>query len=128
MLKANWEKEYPLGALLLKGAMSAGEVFLYSAVVYFFWNYVVAKIGAYANFKLANYWHAVALFILTRFLLNDHLIASDPVIVHCDCGHSPEEEAEKIVIDDNKCFCSCGQCGPLSKHDCGRSACYSGRK
>ena len=95
-MKNDWKKEYPLGALLLKGLTTVAEIFVYSLVIFFAWNFVMPKLGIVT---LVNYWYAVALFLLSRFLLNDHILSPDPIIMHCDCF---EDEGTPMVVEDKK--------------------------
>lgn len=94
-----WEREYPLGALLVKGFTTAGEIFLYGWVVFFFWNYIMPKFGIPA---FTSYWHALAMFILSRFLLNDHILTPEPVVVHCDCTEEVTNACSIHPVEEKK--------------------------
>ena len=85
-----------IGDIIKKGIVTVIDIFLYSAFVYFIWNWVMPKLGVIA---LANYWQGVALFLLSRFLLSDHILTSDPVIVHCNCH---EDIETPMVLEDKK--------------------------
>ena len=85
-----------LGDIIKTAFVTMVDIFLYSGFVYFIWNWIMPKLGIVV---LANYWQAVALFMLSRFLLNDHILTSDPIVVHCDC----EGEIETpMVVEDKK--------------------------
>jgi hypothetical protein len=95
-MKQDWRHEYPLGSLLVNLLQTVAELLIYSWVVMFFWNYVMYNKLGLPTF---TYMNAVGLFILSRFLLNDHLIVKDPIIIHCGCG---EEIETPMVMEDKK--------------------------
>ncbi len=96
--KQQLEKEYPLGYLITKVIVGIARILLFSVIIFISWNAVIPHIG---GFKLDNYLEAVALFILSRFLLNDTIISRDPITVHCDCM-VPEGEPDFSVSVEEK--------------------------
>jgi hypothetical protein len=103
-----------IGKILLKGLLLVVDIALFSIVVMFLWNYLAPLLGL----MTISYKTSVAIFLLSRFLLKDHLLSPEPVIVHCQ--HDKEEmEAEETEAAIN-CLCGnsmlntdkfCGRCG-----------------
>jgi hypothetical protein len=99
-----------IGKVLIKGLLFVIDVLLFSTIVMFLWNYLAPLLG----FVLISYKTAVAVFLISRFLLKDHLLSPEPTIVHCQ--HDEEEVAEAAI----NCKCGnsmlntdkfCGMCG-----------------
>lgn len=89
------------GHLLLKGFLLLVDIALFSGIVMFLWNYLAPILGLVT----LSYKSSIAVFLLSRFLLKDHLLSPDPIIVHCDCENEPKKEENKTPVATN---CICG--------------------
>jgi len=66
------------------------DIFFFSGATYFLWNYLSPTLGLVTITPI----QAVAIFLLSRFLLKDHLLSSEPTVVHCDCEDDDVDEKE----------------------------------
>lgn len=87
-----------IGKILLKGFLLVIDIVLFSAVVMFLWNYLASFLGL----VIIGYKTSVAVFLLSRFLLKDHLLSPEATIVHC---RHDEEDMEAMEAETN---CKCG--------------------
>lgn len=71
-----------------KGIVLVIDIVVFSFLVQLLWNYLAPVLGIVT----LTYKQAIAAFLLSRFLLKDHLLSSEPTIVHCDCDEEVDEK------------------------------------
>lgn len=80
------------GRLLIKGFLFLIDIAVFSLIVMILWDYLAPVLGLV---KL-SYQDSVAVFLLSRFLLKDHLLSSEAIVVHCPHhGNDENKEDEK---------------------------------
>lgn len=98
------EFNHTIGELILKGFLLLLDIAIFSLVVMYLWNYLAPILGL-VNI---NYKTSIAVFLLSRFLLKDHLLSPEPTVIHC---HHEEKESEVNDEDKQLVAINCALCG-----------------